>query len=217
MQYSSEILNLFGGPELSDLSVCGAKELPEPLDYLSAAIWNHIVGTRIRYTSVQHLALVMLKRNYGACQEYLAARCDLLFYVERLRAGNHHLRAYLSALRHFEQCICAIWQAEDAFDKIEHKLLNDGITKCTVFTLGDNSVLEKINSLYNLIKHFDAKQAEHTSSPIWITNLGLKSATHFVHFEELYSNLTALLEAARQTFIEIPKAGRERKQLQRAG
>jgi hypothetical protein len=44
VQYSSDILNLFGAPELSELTVCGAKELPRLPDYLPAAIFNQIDG-----------------------------------------------------------------------------------------------------------------------------------------------------------------------------
>jgi hypothetical protein len=215
-QYSSEILDLFGSPELSDLTLCGAKELPEPMDYLSAAIWNHIVGTRTRCTSVRHLELVMLKRTDAACDEYSAARRDLLRYVEGFRGRNHRLRAYLSALRHFEQCLSAIYQAAILFNKIEQQLLNVTVKGITLFNKGERSDLERISNLYNLIRHFSAEKAKHTSAPIWITNSGLKSVDDFLHFEELYSNITALLEVAQQTFIEIPKEARARKQLQRS-
>ena len=44
VQYSHEILNLFGAPELFELTVCGAKGLPTVPNYLPAAIWNHIAG-----------------------------------------------------------------------------------------------------------------------------------------------------------------------------
>jgi hypothetical protein len=40
VQYSSELLNLFGAPELSELSACGAKELPTLPDFLSDAMWT---------------------------------------------------------------------------------------------------------------------------------------------------------------------------------
>jgi hypothetical protein len=42
--YAPKILNLFGAPELSNLTSCGAKELPALPDYLSVAMLNYISG-----------------------------------------------------------------------------------------------------------------------------------------------------------------------------
>jgi hypothetical protein len=42
--YAPKILNLLGAPELSNLTGCGAKELPAFPDYLSVAMLNYISG-----------------------------------------------------------------------------------------------------------------------------------------------------------------------------
>ena len=75
----------------------------------------------------------------------------------------------------------------------------------TLYTPGEETDLERINKLNNVSKHFNAEQAEQTSTPVWITNIGLKSANAELSFNELRENLLALSEAARQTFVEIPK------------
>jgi hypothetical protein len=97
---------------------------------------------------------------------------------------------------------------------MEHKLLGADSKKLTLYKQGDDSELERINKLNNVAKHFSAKQAEQTSTPIWITNVGLKCADTFLSFDELHDNLMALSEAARQTFIEIPKEAFARRQRQ---
>jgi hypothetical protein len=212
VQYSSEILDLFGAPELSDLNVCGAKELPKLPDYLSAAIWNHIGGAMHPDTSVRHLDLAFLRRTNAAAEEYHTGRSYLLRYIEGVAAREHRLGAYLSALTHFEQCLSSIWQAAELFNRMEHKVLGTDLQKLTLFKKGDNSDLERINKLNNAAKHFSAMQAEQTSTPIWITNVGLKCADATLSFDELNDNLMALSEAARQTFVEIPKEAHARRQ-----
>jgi hypothetical protein len=64
--------------------------------------------------------------------------------------------------------------------------------------------LARINRLNSVAKHFDIEEAEQTTAPIWITNVGLKSADVTVSFDELRENLVSLSEIARQTFVEIP-------------
>jgi hypothetical protein len=211
VQYSSEILNLFGAPELSELTICGAKELPKLPDYLSAAIWNHIVGVVHPDTSVRHLDLAFLRRANAAAEEYRSGRSHLLRYVEGVEGGEHRLGAYLSALTHFEQCLGAIWQAAELFNRMEHKVLGTNPKKLTIYNGGENSDLERINKLNNVAKHFNAIQAEQTSTPIWITNLGIKCADAALSFDELCENVMALSEVARQTFVEIPKEAHTQK------
>lgn len=205
VQYSHEILNLFGAPELSELVICSAKELPVLPDYLSTAMWNYIGGTLYRDTSLHHLELALLRRTNAAFEEYNIARNHLLRYIDGVKDGKHLLTSYLSALTHFEQCLSSFWQAAELFDRIGHKLLRSDQVKLTLYRKGDNSDLERINELTNVSKHFSAMQAEQTSTPIWITNAGLKCANTTLSFDELYENLMALSEIVRQTFVEIPK------------
>ncbi len=64
--------------------------------------------------------------------------------------------------------------------------------------------MARINKLNSVAKHFDIEKAEQTTAPIWITNVGIKSADATVSFDELRENLVSLSEIARQTFVEIP-------------
>jgi hypothetical protein len=194
------------------LTTCGAKELAGLPDYLPAAIWNHIAGAAHPDTSVRHLDLAFLRRTNAAGEEYITGRSYLLRYIEGVGAGEHRLGAYLSALTHFEQCLSALWQAAELFNRMEHKVLGTDSQKLTLYKQGDNSDLERINKLNNVAKHFSTMQAAQSSTPIWITNAGLQCADVALSFDELRDNLLALSEAARQTFVEIPKGAHERSQ-----
>lgn len=212
IQYSNDILNLFGSPELSDLSVCGAKELDPLPNFLSAAMWNHIVGTKYRDPSILHLDLAFLRRVQAAFEAYQAGRSKLLKYVEGLQSRQHLLLTYLSTLSHFEQCIASTWQACELFNRIEHKLLKTDLKKLTLYEPNSDTDLERINKLNNISKHFGAEQAEKTVTPIWITNEGLKSINVFLHFDELLDNLVSLKDIAHDSFVAIPSEARKRAQ-----
>jgi hypothetical protein len=211
--YAPGILNLFGVSELSNLTECGAKELPALPDYLTIAMLNHISGvTWHPEPAVRHLDLNFLRRMHAAAEEYRLGRDHLVRCVEALAGGRHLLGAYLSALTHFEQCLGAIWQALELFDRMGKKVQGDQSKKMTLYTPNQGSDLERINQLYNGVKHFNADQAEKTSTPIWITNRGIKGYGGLeLSFDELYDNVMALSEVARVTFVEIPQEAAARK------
>ena len=204
VQYSRDILNEFGAPELSDLTTCGAAELPDLPNYLGAAIGGHIAGTKYPDASVRHLDLALLRRSNAAAEEYKAGRRFLLGYIEGINRGEHQLQAFLSALTHFEQCLNWVWQAAELFGRTEKQVLQVASTSPTLFRFGDGTDLERINKLNGVAKHFSASQAERTSTPIWITNVGLKCEGAVLTFDELRENIVALFEVARQLFVEIP-------------
>ena len=211
--YAPKILNLFGAPELSNLTSCGAKELPALPDYLSVAMLNYISGVPSSPDpAVHHLDLAFLRRSHAAAEEYRLGRELLLRYVEGVASGSHLLGAYLSALTHFEQCLGAIWQAAELFERMRKKVQGDMSTKMALYEKGQRSDLERINDLNNVAKHFNACHAEETSTPIWITNHGIKGTGGLeLSFDELYDNVMALSEVARVTFVEIPHEAAARK------
>jgi len=129
VQYSTTILDQFGAPELSSLTVCGAEELAKPSDYLSAAIWNYLVGVSHPDASVRRLDLAFLRRMNTAYEEYGMGRDNLLRYIEGVESGQHRLGKYLSALTHFEQCIGSVWQAAELFNRMEHRVLRTDLKR----------------------------------------------------------------------------------------
>jgi hypothetical protein len=204
--YSAELLNLFGAPELSELTVCGAKELPAMPDYLTVAMLNLISDVPSHpEPAVRHLDLAFLRRSHTANEEYRLGRELLVRYVEGVAEGRHLLGAYLSALTHFEQCLGAIWQAAELHDRMCKKVQGHPHGKMALYEKGQGSDLERINDLNNVAKHFNVFQAEQASTPIWITNHGIKGIGGLeLSFDELYDNLTALSDVARVTNVEIP-------------
>jgi hypothetical protein len=128
-QFSDEILDTFGRPKLSELTICGADDLPDLPDYSSFAINNHIFNLNHPNKSALHLhlQLAISRRTNSAGEEYRLARNHLLDYVEDLRIPEHRLKSYLLALTHFEQCIISIHQASELFNKTQSRVLNSPV------------------------------------------------------------------------------------------
>ncbi len=205
VQSSVQLLDLFGAPELSSLTVCGAKELPQLPNYLDTAMWGWVTGTRYRDRAVQNLNINLLRRISLAATCYQAGRHSLLGYVDGLAAQQHRLADYLSALHHFEQCLAANWEAAELDDRCQRRLLGMPKGKLTIFEEHDGSVFARINRLNNLVKHFSAEDAEVTSAPVWITNTGLKCNGPAVTFDELYGLVLELSNLARLIFVDLPQ------------
>jgi len=213
-QFSDEILDTFGGPKLSELTICGADHLPDLPDYSSFAINNHIFNLNHPNKSVLHLQLAISRRTNSAGEEYRLARNHLLDYVEGLRIPEHRLKSYLLALTHFEQCIISIHQASELFNKMQSRVLNSPVEPLFKKDKDKGSDLERLNKLYNIAKHFSADQAELSSASIWITNTGLESRELkkkpsfaelvSLSFAELQENILACSEVCRVSFVEIP-------------
>jgi hypothetical protein len=212
-QFSNEILNLFGGQALPDLTVCGAKELPTLPNYVDAVVWNFIFNAMHPDIAIVRLDLAILKQTNAAVEAYTTGRSQLLRFVDGVQRGEHRLLAYLSALTQFEHCIGAVWKASLLFNKMEHRALNKPFNKPDLFAPGDLSDLHRINELNNVTKHFSAEQAEKTSTPIWITATGLRSADHTISFDELVDNIVALSEVCRQSFVVIPQEAMTRRRM----
>jgi hypothetical protein len=128
-QFSNEILNLFGGQALPDLTVCGAKELPTLPNYVDAVVWNFIFNAMHPDIAIVRLDLAILKQTNAAVEAYTTGRSQLLRFVDGVQRGEHRLLAYLSALTQFEHCIGAVWKASLLFNKMEHRALNKPFNK----------------------------------------------------------------------------------------
>jgi hypothetical protein len=211
VQFSDEYLNLFGGPELSVLTACSAKELSDLPNYLWAAIGNRLSGLCYSDAWMLHLDLSFLRRTSAAFETYRTARQYLMCYVEGVAAQRHEIGTYLKALNHFENCISSIWQACEIYKQME-MALSKSTKKHILYRDGENPDLENMNKLANAIKHFDVRRAELAVTPIWITNSGLKSADGFVSFDQLHENLLALAKMAHVLFVEIPEEARRKSQ-----
>jgi hypothetical protein len=209
MQYSDQLLDHVGGPKLSQLTSCGAVQLPTLDDYLDVAAWNMICGSKYVDASLNNLILAYLRQTNIAVRQYEIGRANLDNYVAALSRRSHRLRDYLNAIEAFEHCVNAVWKAIELGIKQSIILLGKNHPDARAFVNRDGSIAERINKLNGVAKHWSAEQAAGShSAPLWITNTGLECDTAEVSFDDLRTVVMDLNENCRWEFVERPKLSR---------
>lgn len=210
-QLSDEILNQIFGPELCQLTSCGAKELPLIPNYLNDAVMLHIYGIKLRNPALKNLSLAIVKNTNGAAAAYRSGRQSLLSYVTGLDQRKHLPDEYIYAVHQFEYCIDRLSRAVQCFDWSGHAALPKTYIRCKLFESGDGSILNRLSELNGIAKHFNAEQASQTSAPVWLTNSGLKSAKHEIKFDELIEVIGDLVKVNHDNFVAIPQEAQSRR------
>lgn len=186
---SAYFLDKFVAPHLSELTRCGALEVPKRTGWIPAYILN--TGFRQAYPeTLRQLAMGFLRRAEMAFYEYEAGVESLRAYLEGKKS---RVSLYFLALHHFETFLAQAYQAASHIHAIGKRE--------EMFRSGDGSPLDCLNKLYNASKHSD-ERIERGEFPdgamlsIWISNDGLACQTSSLSFSDIAENLTSLSEAA---------------------
>ncbi len=114
--------------------------------------------------------------QYAFSEHHLARESTLRF----LSAGGQSPRPYVDALFHWE---CFLGQAWHAYALL--------ITawEGKAFDKGDGSVEQRLNALYNQMKHVDSRIDNNqmipgATVPVWLTNTGLQSVDAALSYAE---------------------------------
>lgn len=194
LSYSTGLLNSFA-PHITELTECTAPDMAEFAQTSHTWIYNYILNSSFgaRYDDPFHqIALVYMRRTESAFQEYYSARSSLISYINGPR---ENVSQYFESLHHFEQLISLIYQAY----MLLRKLLNNH----KIYTSGDGSELDKLDSLYNFIKHADGKlEKKHfpknASAHIWLTNTGISCIKTTILYAELSDLLDDIANGAKR-------------------
>jgi hypothetical protein len=197
-RFGSYVLDEYGAPKLSELTKCGAPELPELPNHLAVAVLNLVVGVRGDYAKDdRRRRLNFIRRTETAVGEYRLGRAKLQAYVEQLSSRNNHFLEALRALSHFEQCAAASYQAAE---------LAAGLLSRRLFEKVDGSRWNRLYNIYNRSKHFGAERrsslkarqagnrAPFPAVPVWLINEGLESTDASITFAELHDIIVNLRE-----------------------
>ncbi len=120
-----------------------------------------------------------LRRAIGAFREHGFARTETLLFIETDQQSS---KKYTLALFHWEIFLGQSWHA---YKTLQTCFLNGA----KLYAKGENSALERLNKLYNQMKHFEsriknAQIPEGATTPVWITNVGLESSDTRLTFTE---------------------------------
>ena len=126
-----------------------------------------------------------LRRAQNAFSEHNNARDNTLAF---LSAGAQSPQRYASALFHWENFLGQAWHA--------YALLMTA-WKGTAFRKNDGSLLQRLNALYNQMKHVESRiengqMIAGATVPVWLENQGLRSVDALLSFAETAEVLTEL-------------------------
>lgn len=215
MQFSAHVLDEMIAPKLSLLTSCGARDVPQMPNHHIALVLNQAI-TPIYPERVKILTLNFIRHIQAATAEYRNGRDSLSHYVSML--PDHGIGRYTRALAHFEDCVLNAYIAVVCLDGVGAVLRETNPSVPRVFTPGDQSDYDRLRQLNNRIKHFDedvAKAVEGHSrvpvAPVWITDTGLETPRHFLHFDELAEILVAQAKDAEDFSVDFFREAAERR------
>jgi hypothetical protein len=142
-----------------------------------------------------------LRKIESAFQEYRSARGQTLLFSGSQR---QEVSSYFRALAHWENFLANCSHAQN---------LLATFTGVPTFEKGDGTAQEKINCLYNHLKHVDSRIElgsilQGKLMPVWMTNDGLLSADASLSYTEAADCLLALVDFA--DILKDPQSARER-------
>jgi hypothetical protein len=196
VKWAARVLDSIVAPEMSQVTICSAPDIPEPRVSLATYFLRSALG-RTYPDELRPPANVYLRRWTLALSEYRAGRECLLRYVAELPETNNRTGLFLSAVGHFEHSVISAYLAVMAFKLFVRQIGDD---KWKAFEAGDGSTADRLNKLYNVIKHFGdrfqmGQKLGYPSvypAPLWITNNGLAGHTTLVNGMEFKGNWTTI-------------------------
>ena len=195
--WAPNILDSIVAPETSQVTTCSAPDISEPqVNFVTYFLRNALLG--LTYPDrLRPPANVYLRRWALALSEYRAGRECLSRYVARLPETNNQTGLFLSAVGHFEHSVINVYLALMAMTAFVRQVGDD---KWKPFEAEDGSTADRLNKLYNVIKHFDdrfkmGQKLGYPSvypAPLWITNNGLAGHTTLVNGKEFKGDWTRI-------------------------
>jgi hypothetical protein len=187
MPLSNYTLDTFVAQDISKLTACSpqslASQFPEREHWLSQFILRRVFTNHVAEEQAA-LAFILLRRTEAAFDEWELACAT--------SSRAHNPSGYFKMLRHLENCISALWQGlsfcRRGLGKDKHFFKKD-----------DGSVYQRLNSLYNVSRHFDPYSLPSGDLHcLWISNDGLHSREHAVTFVELREIIESLADIVQK-------------------
>ena len=198
-------------PEMSAFTEANLRDLASQTSvqdrYLNSYVLNSILRGHFDDPKHEQLGFNFQRRAQIAFVEYAVARADTLRYLAAL--PDVSLSDYATALHHWETTLAALWQGLCLLGRF-----SDPAAKW--YENGDGSKFERLNHMYNRMKHVDkaitaGQVLPDSMTPVWLANDGLKSVDHVLTYEEIAELLTDMEEVA--TLIQDPVALGQRQQM----
>jgi hypothetical protein len=188
MRPSKYLLDNFFSQEISQLTECNAPEVAN--HFSQAEHWvgnfflNSVLGCSIDQKA-RAFGFGFLRRAETAFVEYEIARKSLNDFVN---SNGEKPFFYLKSLTHFEITVTMLYQSYQLFIRLSYEKL---------FEKNDGSVLERLNKIYNQIRHFNPSNLPSNHfHPMWITNEGIQTENCSLSFKEFEETMIEIGELA---------------------
>lgn len=150
-----------------------------------------------------------LRRAEASYSEHEEARQATLAF---LASGGQAVSRYAAAVLHWEFFLTQSWQAYLLLGGFFKLLAGEPIK---FFAKGDGSVEERLNSLYNSMKHVESRIEasqilEGATVPVWLTNAGIQSTDTLLTYEETADILRDLARWANVVVDPLEMANKVR-------
>ncbi len=172
-------MSAFKAAEIPDMSSCD----PHQEHWVSMFILNSLLRGDIETRARQYI-FNYLRRAELAFREYGLARERTLRYLAAPDAASN----YVAAIGHWEVFLSQAWHSLVLLTALA------GGGRKSLFVMGDGSVLERLNAMYNRAKHAEeaigrGEFPEEGTLPVWMEDAGLRSTNSHLSWEEMASIL----------------------------
>jgi len=171
-RWSAWVLEEHLAPEVSSFTHAEIPDVPESLGESRFWLANHFLNSIFRVSHPEprrQFVFNFLRRADATVDEYKLARERAMTF---LAGPRHSVRRYMLALLHWESFVSQACLALNLFREV--------FSVGKLYSKGDGSTAERLNILYNDIKHAEEriKNGEYPAGStlaVWMTGDGLKS------------------------------------------
>jgi hypothetical protein len=192
VDFSAEILDKYIAPGVSTFT---SADIPDMSSWAKESrhwIGNFFLNSAFSASFAPEMkayAYNFLRRTQFAFSEHRLARESTLLFLTR---DGKSPTAYVEALFHWECFLSQSWQAFNLLAKA---------WAGTVFNKNDGSVEQRLNALYNQMKHVESRiesgqMLPDATVPVWLENEGLKSTDARMTYAETAAILKELAKYA---------------------
>jgi len=180
IQYSDQIRENHIAPGVSSFT---AADVPDMSEYTNeSAFWvanfflNSVFSARFKAPMDAYAYNFLRRTQFAFAEHHLARKATLAF----LEGGSQSVTRYVEALFHWE---CFLGQAWHAYAILV------SAWEGKAFVKNDGSVEQRLNALYNQMKHVEsridnAQMLPGATVPVWLENQGLRSIDTNLTFAE---------------------------------
>jgi len=203
-QVSAHIVDRFIAPGASSLKSAVIPDMSTHDKQSAHWVANFFLNSALRASwkaPLNAYAYNYHRRAEAAFRQHADARRETLRFIE---GGSQSPARYAAALFHWEVFLGQTWHA--------FKLLEKGLG-VTIYEKGSGAAEERLNHLYNQMKHVESRIAAGqmlpgATVPVWLSPAGLESVDATLSYEETGELLKDIAKWA--TILSDPLQARER-------